>query len=107
MNARLPYTAVTSAGDAYEIRFPLHPETRSPERVSELLSSALEAISKDMESGTPISDGDVLQALSMALAIRARLVDAAPGASLRLMHELVDSAFAAALDARCYRAGRA
>ena len=107
MTARLPYTAVTSAGDAYEIRFPLHPETRSPERVSGLLSSALEAISKDVESGTPISDGDVLQALSMALAIRARLVDAAPGASLRLMHELVDSAFAAALEARCYRAGRA
>jgi hypothetical protein len=43
----------------------------------------------------------------MALAIRARLVDAAPGTSLRLMHELVDSAFAAALEARCYRAGRA
>ena len=108
MITRLPYTAVSSAGDAYEIRFPLHPETRSPERVSDLLSSALEAISKDVESGgTPISDGDVLQALSMALAIRARLVDAAPGASLRLMHELVDSAFAAALEARCYRAGRA
>jgi hypothetical protein len=107
MITRLSYTAVSSAGDAYEIRFPLHPETRSPERVSDLLSSALEAISKDVESGTPISDGDVLQALSMALAIRARLVDAAPGTSLRLMHELVDSAFAAALEARCYRAGRA
>ena len=107
MITRLRYTAVSSAGDAYEIRFPLHPQTRSPEGVSGLLSSALEAISKDVESGTPVSDGDVLQALSMALAIRARLVDAPPGASLRLMHELVDSAFAAALEARCYRAGRA
>ncbi|MFZ0790312.1 MAG: hypothetical protein WAM94_11915 [Chromatiaceae bacterium] len=107
MITRLPYTAVTSAGDAYEIRFPLHPETRSPERVSKLLSSALEAINRDLEPGTPISDGDILQALSMALAIRARLVDAAPGVSLRLMHELVDSAFAAALEARGYRAGRA
>lgn len=107
MITRLPYTAITSAGDAYEVRFPLHPETRAPERISALLSSALEAISKDVESGTPVSDGDVLQALSMALAIRARLVDAAPGASLRLMYELVDSAFAAALEARCYRAGRA
>ena len=107
MTTRLPYTAVTSTGDAYEIRFPLHPETRAPERISDLLSSALAAISKDVELGTPISDGDVLQALSMALAIRARLVDATPGASLRLMHELVDSAFGAALEARCYRTGRA
>ncbi|MGE5153886.1 MAG: hypothetical protein ACM3ST_07710 [Bdellovibrio bacteriovorus] len=107
MIERLPYTAVTSSGNAYDIRFPLHPETRSPERVSHLISSTLEAISRDLESGSSISDGDVLQALSMALAIRARLVDASPGASLRLMHELVDSAFAAALEARCYRAGRA
>lgn len=107
MIPRLPYTAVTTARDAYEMRFPLHPETRSPERVSHLLGATLEAISKALESGTPTSDGDVFQALSMALAIRARLVDAAPGASLRLMHELVDSAFAAALEARCYRAGRA
>ena len=83
MTTRLPYTAVTSTGDAYEIRFPLHPETRSPERISDLLSSALAAISKEVESGTPISDGDVLQGISMALAIRARLVDATPGASLR------------------------
>lgn len=107
MPARLSYTAVSSTGDAYEIRFPLHPETRSPERVSDLLTSTLKAISRDVETGTPTSDGDVLQALSMALAIRARLVDAAPGASVRLMHELVDSAFAAALEARCYRTGRA
>jgi hypothetical protein len=27
MTTRLPYTAVTITGDAYEIRFPLHPET--------------------------------------------------------------------------------
>ncbi len=107
MIPHLPYAAVTNAGDAYQMRFPLHPETRSPERVSHLLGATLEAISKDLESGTPISDGDVLQALSMALASGARLVDAAPGASPRLMHELVDSAFAAALEGRCYRAGRA
>ena len=107
MTTRFPYTAVTSGGDAYEIRFPLHPETGSPERVSDLLTAALEAVSKGVETGTPVSDGDVLQALSMALAIRARLLGVAPGAGLRLMHELIGSAYAAALEARQYRTGRA
>jgi len=43
----------------------------------------------------------------MALAIRARLLGVAPGAGLRLMHELIGSAYAAALEARQYRTGRA
>jgi hypothetical protein len=41
------------------------------------------------------------------MAIRARMVDAAPAASLRLMHELLDAAFAAALSAPSYAAARA
>jgi hypothetical protein len=35
------------------------------------------------------------------------MVDVAPAVSLRLMHELIDQAFAAALDAPVYSAARA
>jgi len=47
---RLPYTAVTSAGEAFDIQFPLHSETRSAEAVADLLTSVLGAISARVES---------------------------------------------------------
>jgi hypothetical protein len=105
--SRLRYTAVTSAGAAYEIQFPLHVKTRSEPAVAEMLGAVLEGISGMVETRGDVSDGDVLQSLAMAMAIRARMVDAAPAASLRLMHELLDGAFAAALSASSYPSGRA
>jgi len=102
----LEYTTVTTSGDAFDIRFPLHDETRSGDAVARMLSGVLTALSREVESDGDISDGDVLQALAMALAVRARLVNVAPSVSLRLMHELVDNAFAATLKADRYRAAR-
>ena len=104
---RLQYTAVTSAGTAYDIHFPLHEQTRSEPAVADMLGAVLEGISGQVEARGDVSDGDVLQSLAMAMAIRARMVDAAPAASLRLMHELLDAAFAAALSAPSYAAARA
>jgi hypothetical protein len=104
---RLRYTAVTAAGAAYDIQFPLHEQTRSEPAVAEMLGAVLEGISGQVESRGDISDGDVLQSLAMAMAIRARMVDAAPATSLRLMHELLDGAFAAALSASSFSAGHA
>jgi hypothetical protein len=103
----LDYTAVTTGGDAFDIRFPLHDETRSADAVARMLSAVLEALSREVETDGNTSDGDVLQALSMGLAVRARLVDVQPSVTLRLMHELVDNAFAATLKADRYRAARA
>ena len=80
----LDYTAVTSGGRAFDMHFPLHPPP------------AAEAV----------SDGDILQALAMAMAVRARMIDAPPASALRLMHELVDTAYAAALKAEDYPTGR-
>jgi len=104
---RLAYTAVTSSGLAYEIRFPLHQETRSQEAVADMMSAILETVSVKLADHATVSDGDVLQALAMTMAIRARLVDATPAVSLRLMHGLIDQAFAAALNADEFAAGRA
>ena len=103
----LDYTAVTNSGEAFDIRFPLHDETRSTDAVATMLSAVLEALSREVEGDGNISDGDVLQALAMALSVRARLVDVPPAVSLRLMHELVDNAFAATLKADRYAAARA
>ena len=104
---KLPYTAVTSAGEAFDIELPLHTETRSPRVVADLLTGILGAISTRVEAGEGVSDGDILQALAMAMAVRARLVAAAPKTSLSLMHGLVDASFAAALQASRYQAARA
>jgi hypothetical protein len=107
----LDYTAVTSQGEAYDIHFPLHPETRSPDMVSGILTRTLAAITTEVDTqataGGGVSDGDILQSLAMAMAVRARLVDVPPAVSVRLMHGLIDQAFAATLDASSYRAGQA
>jgi hypothetical protein len=103
---QLPYTAVTSAGEAFDIRFPLHPETGSTQAVADLLTGVLGAISARVEAGEGVSDGDVLQALAMAMAVRARMVAVPPKTSLSLMHGLLDASFAATLNSSRYQAGR-
>jgi hypothetical protein len=104
---QLDYTTVTGSGEALDIQFPLHEETRSADDVAGMLSAVLEALSKQIEGGGETSDGDVLQALAMAMAVRARMVDVSPAVSLKLMNELVEGAFEATLKAESYRAARA
>ena len=104
---KLSYTTITSGGDAFDIAFPLHDETRSAESVGKILCAVLTSVSAEITQGVETSDGDVLQALAMALAVRARLVEVRPAVSLKLMHELLDGAFAATLEANRYRAARA
>ena len=101
------FTAVTSGGRAFDIEFPLHPQTRSAQAVSEMITSLLETLSQHVEAHQDVSDGDVLQALAMTLAVRARMVDAEPKSTLALVNQLVDEAHHAAQDAPDYEAARA
>ena len=103
----LEFTAVTSSGQAFDINFPLHEHTRSDMGVSDLLTSLLDSISTFTTTTHAISDGDILQALAMSLAVRARMVDETGNTSRPLLHELIDTAVDAARDARVYRAARA
>lgn len=103
----LGFTAVTSSGRAYDFDFPLHPQTRSPEGVSDLLTALLESVSRTVEGRGDISDGDVFQALAITLAIRARMVNADPKGAQALMEELFSSACGATWQAEPYPAGRA
>jgi hypothetical protein len=74
----LPYTATTATGDTFNIVFDLHPETEDAVKVHQLLSAILSNIDAELTVLGPSSNGDVLQALAMALAIRTRMINAAP-----------------------------
>lgn len=107
MTPILSFTAVTSGGVAYDVEFPLHPLTRSTQGVSDLLTALLETISRHVEDRHDLSDGDILQALCLALAVRARMVGATPDSIRELVVEIFDTAHRAACAAIPYEAGRA
>ena len=103
----LTITALTANGQAYEIDFPLHPNTRSSDAVADLVTAALATVSEGVVRHRGLSDGDILQALAMTLAIRARMAGGAGSSSKKLVVELVDSAFDAAEASQPMLAGRA
>lgn len=103
----LQFIAVTSGGRAFDIDFPLHPETRSAQSVSDLVTRLLEAISTHAGQRDDVSDGDILQALAMTSAIRGRMLDADPDQIETLTRQLSASAWEAVKSAESYAAARA
>ena len=96
---KLPYRAQTATGDTFDIEFPLHSQTQSAVRVAQLVSALLETIDKDIAVSGETSNGDVLQAIAMTMAVRARMIHAASDTSAGLSTQLLDVALAAAADA--------
>ncbi len=90
----LPYTAVTTSGAVLDVQFELHPETASPERVGEMLSAFLNALDMQIEGGQVTSNGDILQALAMALALRSEMLPAATSMKATLARDVLDRALA-------------
>ena len=72
--AKLPFRARTSTGDVFDFDFPLHSETVSAVRVGQMVSVLLGAIDRDIATAGAMSDGDLLQAIAMTMAVRARMV---------------------------------
>jgi hypothetical protein len=95
MATRLPYRATTATGERIDAVFPLHPETASPMRVSQMLSSVLAALDHEVRLDPATSNGDVLQALAMAIAIRAAMIAAPQRVTDALARDLVAAALAA------------
>jgi len=89
------------------MEFPLHPQTRSTEAVSKMITRLLETLTGQVQAQKDMSDGDILQALAITLAVRARMVDAPPDSTLALVQELVEKAYHAAQQAASYDAARA
>ncbi len=92
---KLPFRAQTSSGDTFDIAFPLHAETGDPVRVGQLISILLDAIDKDIAIAGETSNGDMLQAVAMTMAIRARMIHAPHRTTERLSKELLNTALEA------------
>ena len=103
----LPYTAVTTGGEAYRVNFPLHPETRAPDQVADMLNEVLGSLGDIIDNREGVSDGDVLQALTMAIAIRAKMVKAPLSASEQLLGQLLGDALEAVEEATPQATGHA
>lgn len=103
----LQFVAITSGGRAFDIAFPLHPETHSARSVSDLVTRLLETISEHAGHRDDVSDGDILQALAMTTAIRGRMLDADHAQIESLTRLLQSTAWGAVTDAEPFTAARA
>ncbi len=97
---RLAFTATTSSGEVLEFQLPLHPHTSSADHVGSLIEAVLERVSEVVEGPESISDGDVLQALTLSLAVRLRVAGIAPATSRELVEQLANLALEGSEEAR-------
>ena len=87
----LSFTALHTGG-AREINFPLHEHTVNEGHVGAMLEAVPDSISREIQSRRNVSDGDVLQAMCMALSIRMHLVNAAPDVVRAMVSSTLDQA---------------
>lgn len=73
---RLPFHAHRADGTHFDIEFELHPQTGTVDHVGALAGAILEAIAARVDALGTVSDGDVLQALAVATAVRAEVTNA-------------------------------
>lgn len=95
MAKHLPYRATTSTGNQFDFEFPLHEETVSAVTVSNLLNAMLATLDREIRLVGQVGNGDVLQALAMALAVRTRILPGDPAQLDPLVHGLVETALSA------------
>ncbi len=88
---KLPFRAKTGTGDILDVEFPLHRETGDPVRVGQLVSILLDAIDKDIALAGETSNGDVLQAVAMVMAIRSGMIHAPRAMTEKLSTGLLKS----------------
>jgi hypothetical protein len=100
MPKQLPYRLRTQTGETIDFEFELHPDTGSAVRVSQLLSALLETLDRELRVLGETSNGDVLQAVAMSLAARARMIHAPVAQTSTLARDLVETALAGAEEAR-------
>ena len=96
---KLPYRVETGTGDIFDIEFPFHAETIDPFRVSQMVSRLLATIDRDLTLFVNTSNGDVMQAVSMVLAVRAGMVHADSNMTHQLASELLTTALNAVAEA--------
>ncbi|MEQ8234865.1 MAG: hypothetical protein RLW61_23990 [Gammaproteobacteria bacterium] len=91
----LPFSTRTATGDGLDVRFPLHPATVNAAHTAELLTRTLETVTDTVTADERYANGDVLQSLAMALAVRATMIHAPPAVTAQLARDLLESALEA------------
>ena len=106
---KLPYRTRTMSGDIVDVKFNLHDDTVDPVHVGNLITVMLESIDREINLMGEVSNGDVLQAISMALAIRAHIIHAPLDTTSALTKSLLNEALVALTEATTIHAqsGRA
>lgn len=88
----LAFTATTSTGEVLEFELPLHPQTSSAVHVGTLLEGVLDKLSEIVEGPSDMSDGDVIQALTLAVAVRLSVAGLPAETARQLVEELANLA---------------
>jgi hexokinase len=96
MATRLPYTVTTATGEKLTFEFPLHPQTQSAMRTGQLLDAVLATLDRELRVLGDSANGDVLQALAMAIAVRTAMLHAAYDTGRNLSATLTETALDAA-----------
>lgn len=99
MSKTLPYRADTSRGNQFEFDFALHPETVSAVNVANLLSAVLATLDREISTIGEVGNGDVLQSLAMALAVRTRMLPGDADQLATLTTDLLQAALASKVTA--------
>lgn len=94
---RLPYRATTATGNQFDFEFELHPETASAVQVANVLGEVLGAVDREIKLQGQIGNGDVLQALCMAVAVRARMLGGNAETIDTLSRELLNTALSSSV----------
>ncbi len=102
----LPFTTIRADG-VHAIRFPLNEHTSSDRHVACILEAVLETVNDQIGLHGDVSDGDVLQALCMALAVRMHRVKAPAGAVRALVATALEQADDAVAEGREQQPGNA
>jgi hypothetical protein len=96
MAKHLPYEVKTATGEIITFEFALHGETQSGMRVSQLLDAVLGTLDRELRVLGNTANGDVMQALAMALAVRTAMLHAPFEVGRQLAVDLAATALVAA-----------
>jgi hypothetical protein len=96
----LPYRFTTPTGDAISFEFELHPQTGSATRVHQLLDRVLHTVNHEIAILGETHNGDLLQALAMAIAVRTEMIPANPELKHDLARDVLEQALRSLQHAR-------
>ena len=88
----LPYKAITASRKEVNFKFSLDENTNSPLVINEIINLLLSKISNEINIYKP-SNGDIIQALCMALVVRCKIIDYDINKIERIVDKTIKRAF--------------